>query len=834
MLNHCQASATPWAGSPHRCVCVFRVDRQTLVGRILSNLLNKIVDLRALGRKRAASVPGRVLRARQRLLLFVALALVIPSALTFGRNRDHSPGEVQTADQVKYGSLGQPLMQNISSTFAWPTEPGHRAVVEKEPGWVKERQPPQRLPGLGPPVVRPLSAAADFNGHGAIQPLPRGSTSDGKRTSLSPQNATGMPANSGRHLAAVTESTLGGDPIRAGGFDPPPPLFPDSTLPSESYIDESGEVADENLGETLPRVLRVPEEEGFLEEVQPAADDGLLQYPFDPPLGFAGPSGVLTEELQADSHFVPVPDRWRLGFPDWDRSENGDQFAIDMPYKYGRWYDPYNQNVLKGDYPIYGRHTFLLIELESLSVLEGRQVPTATTPFESTRRPFQEEFFGNPNQFFYTQPIVLSVELFQGDAGFKPLDWAIKIAPVFNVSYLDTMELAIVNPDVRDGTFRGRNDWALDEWFIETKLADLSPHYDFVSLRAGSQEFVSDFRGFIFKDINRGIRLFGNGKANREQFNLVWFDQTEKETNSLLNTFDDRHQNTLIANYYRQDVIWPGYTAQFSFHYNRDKASTHFDENDVLVRPDPVGVFRPHEVNSYYLGWAGDGHMNRLNVTHAFYWVLGDDELNPIAGKSQDINAQMAAIEASIDRDWMRFRTSFFWASGDGNPNDSEAEGFDAIFDEPNFAGGEFSYWQRQAIQLFGVRLVDELSLVPRLRSNKIEGQTNFVNPGLFLYNIGADADLTPKTKLIGNVNFLWFADTRSLQLFTFQKDIRRWIGADLSLGVEHRPFLNDNLEIIGGISGLLPGRGFQDLYNELNHEVGGFFAGFIEVVAVY
>ena len=95
----------------------------------------------------------------------------------------------------------------------------------------------------------------------------------------------------------------------------------------------------------------------------------------------------------------------------------------------------------------------------------------------------------------------------------------------------------------------------------------------------------------------------------------------------------------------------------------------------------------------------------------------------------------MAALEVSYDRDWVRFRTSFFWASGDGNPNNKHATGFDTILDHPQFAGGDFSYWQRQAIQLFGVNLTNRESLVPDLRSSKIEGQSNFVNPGLWLVN---------------------------------------------------------------------------------------------------
>ncbi|HEX3598716.1 MAG TPA: hypothetical protein VHU84_01165, partial [Lacipirellulaceae bacterium] len=276
----------------------------------------------------------------------------------------------------------------------------------------------------------------------------------------------------------------------------------------------------------------------------------------------------------------------------------------------------------------------------------------------------------------------------------------------------------VVSPDVTRGTTRARQDQSIEEWFVESKLADTSPYYDFTSLRAGSQPFVSDFRGFIFADTNRAVRLFGTQDANRDQFNLIALEPLEKNTNSGLNSFDgDRNQTVAIANYYRQDFIWPGYTAQWSIHYDDDRGDgLVYDRNGFLVRPDPVGVFTPHRVQAAYLGWAGDGHINHFNVDHAFYWALGHDDLNPLAGQAVDINAQMAAAELSYDRDWMRFRTSVFWASGDDNILDHKGGGFDAIFDNPNFAGGEFSYWQRQSIKLLGVDLTDQNSLLPHLR----------------------------------------------------------------------------------------------------------------------
>ena len=121
--------------------------------------------------------------------------------------------------------------------------------------------------------------------------------------------------------------------------------------------------------------------------------------------------------------------------------------------------------------------------------------------------------------------------------------------------------------------------WALQEAFVENKLADLGPDYDFVSVRVGTQPFNSDFRGFLFSDINRGVRLFGTRNSNRDQFNLVYFRQWEKDTNTGLNTFNDRRQNLVFANYYRQDFIFPGYTAQVSLNYDNDPASLKFDKN---------------------------------------------------------------------------------------------------------------------------------------------------------------------------------------------------------------------------------------------------------------
>ena len=150
-------------------------------------------------------------------------------------------------------------------------------------------------------------------------------------------------------------------------------------------------------------------------------------------------------------------------------------------------------------------------------------------------------------------------------------------------------------------------------------LADLSANYDFCAIKVGNQSFNSDFRGFIFNDTNLGARLFGNWDDNRWQYNLALFDLREKDTNSELNTFDRRGQIVAIANVYRQDFWKKGYTAELSLHASFDQGDTHYDTNGAIVRPAPIGTVLPHRVDSYYLGWNGDGHLGRWNVSHAVY-----------------------------------------------------------------------------------------------------------------------------------------------------------------------------------------------------------------------
>ncbi len=555
----------------------------------------------------------------------------------------------------------------------------------------------------------------------------------------------------------------------------------------------------------------------------------------------------------------PVPNRWFIGFGQWQRYADP---RTETPYQTGRlrFWHPYLQSTLKGDAPIIGQDIFLNLTLNNFTQFETRLLPTPSGV--SAARPNSSEFFGRGEQLFFSNDFSVAVDLFKGETAFKPVVWAVRLQFVANQNYIRVKENNVLDPDPRGpgfttvpsvpvfpvfgdptsglgpgltrlpGDLEGtryterHKDWyALQEAFGEIHIRDLTNNYDFLSSRFGIQPFVSDFRGFIFNDSNLGIRIFGNYDDNRWQYNVMAFDMREKDTYSDLNEFDARDQRVVILNVFKQDFLAKGYTAQLSFHANFDEASRHYDKNDFITRPAPIGEVRDHYVQAYYLGWAGEGHIGRLNISHALYEVLGEDGFNGIAQQRTSINAQMAALELSIDKDWLRFKLSGFYASGDHDPSNSHATGFDSIFDKPFFFGGPFSFFVHQGFNLGGtsVNFKQRDSLVIDLRTSKSEGQSNFVNPGTIIVGYGNDADITPKVKAFLNVNYIWMVDTEVIKDVLFTNRTSNEIGLDCSIGFQYRPLLTNNVIITAGAGFLIPGAGYKDIYRANTNPVFGY-----------
>ncbi len=514
---------------------------------------------------------------------------------------------------------------------------------------------------------------------------------------------------------------------------------------------------------------------------------------------------------------LPIPDRWRL--------------IESLGLVRENLFDPYNQNTYKGDRPINRAKVpwlpikeddwFFVANLISDSVYEPRTFPIPVG-VQTTERPDSNDVFGKPFSQVFSQTFIAGFALLKGSTTFKPPSIEYRVTLAYNVNYVTVPERRVLFVEPSRGTERLDHFLGVQEAFVDYHFGQFdNDRFDFISIRAGIQPFQSDFRGFLFNDQQLGVRLFGSRDNNRFQFNLGAFWRLEKDTNSGLNSIVQRSRDdfVFVANAYRQDFLIPALTSQLTVVYNRNREGNdiEIDDNGFPVRPALLGTLRGRDYDVVYLGYNLDGRVGRVNLTGSFYWALGEDRNSFFTDRPADISAQFAAIEASYDRNWMRFRLSAAYASGDGDPYDDKETGFDAIFENPVFAGADTSYWIRQTIPFAGggraVAVNGRNGILNSLRSSKEQGQSNFNNPGLILAGLGADFDLTPQFRLSANANHLWFENTATLQVLRNEGSIPREIGFDLSAAAIWRPKANQNLVFRLSAATLLAGDGFKDLF---------------------
>ncbi len=518
---------------------------------------------------------------------------------------------------------------------------------------------------------------------------------------------------------------------------------------------------------------------------------------------------------------VPIPDRWRL--------------IETLGVVKERWFDPYNQNTYKGDrpinpekvqwLPIKGDDWFIVANAISDTVFEPRTFPIPVG-VQTTEDPDRIDVFGNKFSPVFSQTFIVGAALLKGSTAYKPPDVEYRATLAFNVNHVDVPERRVLFVEPSKPSHRTDHFLGVQELFFDYHFRNVSDRYDFDSARIGIQPFQSDFRGFLFQDQQLGLRFFGTRDNNRFQYNIGAFWRLEKDTNSGLNAIlqTPRDDFVFVANAYRQDFLIPALTSQVTVVYNRNREADdiQIDDNGFPVRPALLGTLRGRDYDVFYLGYNADGRIGRLNLTASAYWALGEDRISFFTDQPADINAQFGAIELSYDQDWMRFRLSGLYASGDGDPYDDKETGFDAIFENPIFAGADTSYWIRQTIPFAGggraIAVNGRNGILNSLRSSKEQGQSNFNNPGTILVGVGADFDLTPEFRISTNANHLWFEDTATLEALRVEGSIPKDIGYDVGAAAIWRPKATQNIVFRLSGAALIAGDGFRDLFDNLGN----------------
>lgn len=433
-----------------------------------------------------------------------------------------------------------------------------------------------------------------------------------------------------------------------------------------------------------------------------------------------------------DTRREGLADRWRLLDP------NG------LPVAGAGGLNPYAQNRLKGDFPMFGQNTFGV-----LTILEN---PTSNfSNQENSETALNNTLLG-------------AFEIFNGLTVFRPKSFALKGA-LRHVS--------------NDAGAERVSDVGLVDGFAELKLADLGQDfYDFASVRAGIQAFKSDFEGLVFNDFNLGAQLFGELKSNRYRFALAFFSPRAKNLAGLdLDLLDQSlNQQVGIGTLIIEDFLRPGFNGALSVHFNTD---TSIEGRDLSV---------------LYVGFASAGNIGRFAFKPAFYLVTGTEDLNPVAGQDVSISAFLAGAEFEYPTNWLTYRAGAFMASGDSDPTDDTAGGFDSINDGINLFGGANSFVIGGGAA-FGTR---PNSFIPSLRA--IPNRSNFINPGMLVANAGLDAVVTPKMLLQLDFNFFQFNQD------VFLGGASTALGQELAAALKYRLFLNENLVLQAGGSFFMPG----------------------------
>ncbi len=215
------------------------------------------------------------------------------------------------------------------------------------------------------------------------------------------------------------------------------------------------------------------------------------------------------------------------------------------------------------------------------------------------------------------------------------------------------------------------------------------------------------------------------------------------------------------------------------YNRNREGGEMHYDANGFLVRPEPLGLEIGRDYDVVYLGYNGDGHFGRYNLTASFYYAGGHDTPGTFVQGREDISAFFGALELSRDFDWIRARLSLLYASGDRNPFDRRETGFDAILENPQFAAATAELDDQlpcrssaAAASRSPAPTEYSMTCAPR-RTRGIHD-----NLGTIL-GIGADLDLSPQLRMAMNLNDLSFVDTQVIDIARSQGGVLKHIGED-------------------------------------------------------
>jgi hypothetical protein len=461
-------------------------------------------------------------------------------------------------------------------------------------------------------------------------------------------------------------------------------------------------------------------------------------------------------------------------------------------YGYHLW-DTYNQNVIKGDFPLTEKWFTETDVFRNFVFKERRNLDfTKVLP--------ENKFFSHNN--FEDENTIFGTEIRHNDDRFFPANFRFHIDGAVDWK-----------SDINVFDRRSEGHAQIFDAFSDVQLHNFgSVNFNQMFLRGGIQNFKSDFHGLIFNDVGLGGRIFGNSLSNRLRYDFVVLKLFQKDAVSGLIDFSKASQHTvMISRFTWEDFLVKGWNSEWSVHWNHDPRKINGSDANQL------------NLDTYYVGTTLNGNLGRFIFNPAIYGVFGTaDHLIDGEKVQHDVRAWTSVLDLEYPIDFWKLRVGYVYESGEnGNSHSKTDTGFDAISDAVTLFGGPISYWVGEDIKYGKGDFVRANSFDPSLRGTN--NQANYINPGLQLINTGFDATVTPRVALSFNLNWLYFNNIGTYATNNIVGGVattttinHRNAGIEENVFIRWKPFLrqiNDFVIIDTGFSVLQPLAGIKDAF---------------------
>jgi AMIN domain len=455
--------------------------------------------------------------------------------------------------------------------------------------------------------------------------------------------------------------------------------------------------------------------------------------------------------------------------------------------------DTYNQNRIKGDFPLEGKW-FGEADIFQTYVLKERRNLDYTNALPG------EKFVSHNN--FQDENGIFGFEIRHNDDRFFPSDFRIHIDGS-----------ADWKSDINAFNTTAQGHAQVFDAFSDIQLHNFgNVNFNQVFLRGGIQAFKSDFHGLIFNDSGLGGRIFGNALSNRVRYDFVMLKLFQRDAVSGFFDFSKPSQHTvLISRFTWEDFLVTGWNSEWSVHWNHDPRKINQSDSNQL------------NLDTYYIGTTLNGNLGRFIFNPAIYGVFGTaDHLVDGDRVQHDVRAWTGVLDLEYPMDEWKFRVGYVYESGErGGSNSRTDTAFDAISDAVTLFGGPFSYWVGEDIKYSKGDFTRANSFDPSLRGTN--NQSNYVNPGLQLVNGGFDTTITPRVAVSFNVNWLYFNNIGTYNTNNIVNGVpttttinHHNAGIEENIFIRWKPFLrqrNDFFIVDTGFSVLQPLAGIKDAF---------------------